>query len=91
MNDIPREAFAFFLIDPKGWRIPLAKLQPLLARPKSEVVFNFMFEFINRAASMTEPDTVAGLDELMPYGNWRQRLTSEERRWSLNPMSGRTS
>jgi three-Cys-motif partner protein len=76
LSDIPREAFAFFLIDPKGWRIPLAKLKPLLARQKSEVVFNFMFEFINRAATMTAPDTVAGLDELMPFGNWRQRLTT---------------
>jgi hypothetical protein len=66
-------AFAFFFIDPKGWRIPLARLQPLLARSKSEVTFNFMFEFINRAASMSEPVTVAGLNELMPHGDWRAR------------------
>jgi hypothetical protein len=46
----------------------------MLARPKSEVTFNFMFEFINRAANMTAPDTVAALDELMPYGKWRARL-----------------
>ena len=73
VSDIPADAFAFFLIDPKGWRIPLLKLKPMLARPKSEMTFNFMFEFINRAASMTEPATVAGLDELMPYGDWRAR------------------
>jgi three-Cys-motif partner protein len=77
--DIPRNAFAFFFIDPKGWGIPLLKLQPMLARPKSEVTFNFMFEFVNRAASMTAPDTVAGLDELMPYGNWRARLADAEK------------
>jgi three-Cys-motif partner protein len=77
--DIPRGAFAFFFVDPKGWRIPLLKLQPMLARPKSEVTFNFMFEFINRAASMTAADTVAGLDELMPYGNWRARLAEAEK------------
>jgi hypothetical protein len=76
--DIPRNAFAFFFIDPKGWRIPLLKLQPMLARAKSEVTFNFMFEFINRAASMTAPDTVAGVDELMPHGNWRARLAEAE-------------
>ena len=69
MRDIPAEAFAYFLIDPKGWRIPLEKLKPMLARQKSEMTFNFMFEFINRAASMTRPDTVHGLDELIPYGN----------------------
>src|SRR4051794_14898479 len=33
--DIPPDAFAFFFIDPKGWCIPLLKLQPMLARLKS--------------------------------------------------------
>jgi three-Cys-motif partner protein len=77
--DIPGDAFAFFFIDPKGWGIPLLKLKPMLERPKSEMTFNFMFEFINRAASMTEPMTVAGLDELIPYGNWRARLADAEK------------
>jgi three-Cys-motif partner protein len=78
LKDIPNDAFAFFFIDPKGWRVPLATLQPLLSRSKSEVTFNFMFEFINRAASMSEPGTVVGLDELMPHGNWRARLPEVE-------------
>jgi three-Cys-motif partner protein len=77
-RDIPRIAFAFFLIDPKGWRIPLAALKPLLERPKSEVTFNFMFEFVNRAASMSDTLTVRGLDELIPYGDWRHRLKEAE-------------
>jgi three-Cys-motif partner protein len=76
LKDIPRNAFAFFLIDPKGWHIPLAKLAPLLARPKSEVIFNFMFDFINRAAGIAEPAVVAGLNELMPDGNWRSTLAA---------------
>ena len=84
LADIPADAFAFFLIDPKGWRIPLSKLQSLLAREKSEVIFNFMFEFINRAASMKDEKLVAGLNELMPFGDWREKLesatTSEERK-----------
>ena len=79
LSDIPPDAFAFFLVDPKGWRIPLVKLQPLLARQKSEVIFNFMFEFINRAASMDDPIVIKGLDELMPHGNWRQRLVDAEK------------
>ncbi len=37
-----------------------------------------MFEFINRAASMSDPLLIKGLDELMPYGNWRQRLKDAE-------------
>jgi hypothetical protein len=39
-----------------------------------------MFEFINRAASMSEPAVVQGLDALMPYGNWRQRLKDAQER-----------
>jgi hypothetical protein len=71
---IPKDAFTFFLLDPKGWRIPLKTIQPLLARPNSEVLFNFMFEFINRAASIDDPVVIAGLDELLPFGNWRDKL-----------------
>lgn len=70
---IPQAAFAFFLIDPKGWSVPLEQLRPLLSRLKSEVVFNFMFDFINRAASMGDHVT-RGLDELMPGSEWQQRL-----------------
>lgn len=74
LSHIPKDAFAFFLLDPKGWRIPLQKIQALLARPHSEVLFNFMFEFINRAASIDDPVVIAGLDELLPFGDWRDKL-----------------
>jgi hypothetical protein len=83
LAEIPPNAFAFFLIDPKGWRVPLKA--PLLARPNSEVVFNFMFDFINRAASINEPKVVGGLDELIPFGNWRAALADRERRGELAP------
>jgi three-Cys-motif partner protein len=79
LADIPADAFVFFLVDPKGWRIPLKALAPMLARPKSEVIFNFMFDFINRAASIKDPMVVAGLDELIPNGNWRETLEEAER------------
>lgn len=79
LNEIPTGAFAFFFIDPKGWRIPLRDLQPLLARYPSEVIFNFMFEFINRAASIRDPAVIAGLNELIPFGEWRSRLEEAER------------
>jgi three-Cys-motif partner protein len=80
MKDIPARAFAFFLLDPKGWAIPLAKLKDMLARQNSEMTFNFMFDFINRAASMSDPLIVKGLDDLIPYGNWRQQMKDAERR-----------
>ena len=78
LNQIPKDAFTFFLIDPKGWRIPLNTLAPMLARPNSEVIFNFMFDFINRAASIDDPAIISGLDELIPYGNWRAKLKEAE-------------
>jgi len=76
LKEIPAGAFAFFLIDPKGWRVPLSALAAMLARPHSEVIFNFMFDFINRAASMK--DAVTGLNELMPCGDWRAVLEAAE-------------
>jgi three-Cys-motif partner protein len=79
LKDIPANAFAFFLIDPKGWSIPLRDLERMLARPKSEVIFNFMFDFINRAASIKDsPAAITGLNALMPHGNWRARLEAAE-------------
>ncbi|MDA9389891.1 hypothetical protein WN73_03925 [Bradyrhizobium sp. CCBAU 45394] len=78
LRNIPKDAFAFFLLDPKGWRIPLKAIQPLLAHPKSEVLFNFMFEFINRAASMDDPAIFGGLNELLPLGDWRDKLAQAE-------------
>jgi three-Cys-motif partner protein len=79
LKEIPPDAFAFFLIDPKGWRIPLRSLGEMLVRPKSEVIFHFMFDFINRAASIKDPIVVAGLDDLIPYGEWREKLEEAER------------
>jgi len=48
-------AFTFFFIDPKGWKsIGIEKLKPLLERPRSEFLINFIYDFINRTASMRE-------------------------------------
>ena len=49
----PSKSFAFFFIDPKGWMAVKPEiLQPLLVRPRSEFLINFMYDFVNRAASM---------------------------------------
>lgn len=46
-------AFTFFFIDPKGWKtVGIENLRPLLMRPRSEFLINFMYDFINRTASM---------------------------------------
>lgn len=76
---IPTPAFAFFFIDPKGWQIDLRQIAPLLKRPQSEVVFNFMFDFINRFASMDEPKIVGQLNALIPHGGWQGKLKALDR------------
>ena len=44
---------AFFFIDPKGWtEVKVNTLAPLLARPRSEFVINFMYEFVRRTLGM---------------------------------------
>lgn len=74
LANIPANAFAFIFIDPKGWSLPLSALSPLLRRPNTEVVFNFMFDFINRAASMSDPALGTTLNDLLPDGDWRAEL-----------------
>lgn len=78
VNAISSDAFAFVFIDPKGWRIPLQQLAPLLSRANSEVIFNFMFDFINRAVNIGDANIVAGLNELIPHGDWRSKITEAE-------------
>lgn len=47
--------FAFFFIDPKGWKdVGIQRLAKLLRRPKSEFLITFMYDFFNRAIGMTE-------------------------------------
>lgn len=74
LERIPKGAFSFLFIDPKGWRVDMNGIAPLLKLRNCEVLFNFMFEFINRAASMSEEATVQGLDKLILAQGWRRKL-----------------
>ncbi len=48
-------AFVFFFIDPKGWsQVSINTLRPLLRRRRSEFLINFMYDFVNRTASMAD-------------------------------------
>ena len=48
-------AFSFFFIDPTGWKeVSIDVLKPLLVRRQSEFLINFMYDFVNRTASMSE-------------------------------------
>lgn len=57
------KAFVFFFIDPTGWKdVGVGVLQPLLQRPRSEFLINFMYDFVNRTASMSDwKDEIASL------------------------------
>lgn len=76
LKDIPSQAFAFLFIDPKGWAVDMQRIRPLLRRPNSEVVFNFMFDFINRFAELPKPQVAASLDRLLVAPGWRARLAA---------------
>lgn len=45
--------FTFFFIDPKGWKnvVEIPTLDPLLRRPNSEFLINFMYNFLVRTHS----------------------------------------
>lgn len=73
-DKLSSQAFVFLFIDPKGWKIPLKKLKNLISHPHSEVVFNFMFDFINRAAAMSDKELQTSLDSLIVAGDWRTKL-----------------
>jgi len=80
IKSIPSGAFTFVLMDPKGWKIDMNAVAPLISRPNTEVVLNFMFDFINRFATMRQPTIQAGLDSLMPGTNWRERMAELDAR-----------
>jgi three-Cys-motif partner protein len=69
---IPPGAFSFVLVDPKGFALDMEKLRPLLSRERSEVVFNFMFDFANRFTKL--PQLQATFDRLFVGVDWRDEL-----------------
>ena len=67
-------AFAFMFIDPCGWKIDTEKLGTLISRNNTEVVFNLMFDFVNRAVQI---ESVAKpISELFASEDWKDRIRS---------------
>jgi len=68
-------AFPLVFIDPTGWTgYPLDKIKPLFRRPKSEVLINFMYDFINRFAASDDEDIIASLAPILGGIDWPSRL-----------------
>lgn len=97
LNWCGQDAFTFFFIDPKGWKeVGVEILTPLLRRPRSEFLINFMYGFINRAASMAEQNTSVAallgetitLDAGLPPEEREERILNTYRR-NLKRVPGR--
>jgi len=71
-------SFPLIFIDPTGWTgYSFNKINPLFNRPKCEVLINFMYDFINRAASMSDAKTIASLDPILGGPHWEARLNQD--------------
>lgn len=74
-------SFPLIFIDPTGWTgYPFDKIKPLFARPKCEVLINFMYAFVQRFVHSDDEDTITSLNPILGGPGWRDRLdTSLER------------
>jgi three-Cys-motif partner protein len=73
ISNIPSQAFVFSLIDPKGFP-DLSRIMPLITRPRSEALVNFMFDFANRFTGTT---LIPALERWLSGGEdctWRQEV-----------------
>lgn len=82
---IRSDAFSFVLVDPKGFSLDLTALKLLIARPQCEVIFNFMFDFVNRFALFDNPTIAPMLDRLIPTEDWRAPLRALEKDPTATP------
>lgn len=68
-------SFALIFVDPTGWTgFSFDKIGSLLTHRPGEVLVNFMFDFVNRASSMTDPKTIASLDPILGGAGWQNHL-----------------
>jgi three-Cys-motif partner protein len=68
-------AFPLIFIDPTGWtEYPFAKIAPLFAYSKCEVLINFMYDQINRFLTHPDEKIIASLDANLGGPGWPNRL-----------------
>jgi three-Cys-motif partner protein len=68
-------SFPLIFIDPTGWTgYPFDKIKPLFARPKCEVLINFMYDHINRFSHSDDKEIVASLNPILGGTGWAGRL-----------------
>ena len=65
-------AFAFFFIDPKGWKgFAMDNIKPILLHHPGEVMVNFMYDFINRFLAHPSKASEESLDLFFGTPSWR--------------------
>lgn len=75
INAFIGNSFPLIFIDPTGWTgFSFDKIDALFNRRKVEVLINFMYDHINRAASMPDPRTIASLNPILGGEGWEARL-----------------
>ena len=68
-------SFALTFIDPTGWKVNLAKCEPLLRHKPGEVLANFMFDHIQRFTASEAEKIVASFEGMLGGSGWKDRLT----------------
>lgn len=77
-----RDAFTFFFVDPMGWKdVGIGTLKPLLERPRSEFLINFMYDFANRTISWAERRSQ--MAELLGEAISVERMTPAQREHAI--------
>ena len=73
-------AFAFFFIDPKGWKgFAMDNIQPILRHHPGEVMVNFMYDFINRFLTVRGKANEDSLDRFFGTPRWRDISDTPDR------------
>ena len=67
---------AFAFLDPYGFTLSMGLLNELLEFPKSELLINFMYRYIDMA--LHSPSQASNLDLLFGCSNWRQLTKTED-------------
>jgi three-Cys-motif partner protein len=68
-------SFPLIFIDPTGWTgYSFNKIKPLFARPKCEVLINFMYAFVHRFVHSDDESTITSLEPILGGPGWRNRL-----------------
>lgn len=75
LNAWGNQSFRLVFIDPTGWTgYPLEIVGPLLKSRGTEVLVNFMYDYINRFNGSNDPKIIEQFDQILGGTGWQGRL-----------------